>query len=92
MNLLVFHVAMLFVVVCSRFFFFLLCFIFILHFYYSECWNGYLAIQVKERSQRITCCGADCNMVMDEFTVMNLLVSEKNKQMNEGIYIYNIKL
>ena len=40
-----------------------------------ECWNRYLSIEIKERSQSITCCGEGCNMVIDEFTVMNLLVS-----------------
>src|SRR3990167_7565746 len=40
----------------------------------QDCWDRYLSIEVKERKQILLCCGKDCSMVMDEFTVLSLLV------------------
>ncbi|XP_065175109.1 E3 ubiquitin-protein ligase ARIH1-like [Sycon ciliatum] len=52
------------------------------HTFCNSCWRQYLTTMIMELGvgQRISCAGHGCEVLMDEFTVSNLLVSSAVKQ------------
>eukprot|EP00122_Pirum_gemmata_P005883 Pgem_evm1s5371 len=55
------------------------------HTFCNDCWNGYLEAKIMEEgaAQSIECPEGDCNILVDEYTVTQLLQSEKVKKKYE---------